>query len=86
MKKTQIGLALFVVFAFGAITAASAFATSPEWLVKGNSFSGTLSSETTGLLTLIKLVSSTNSEVLNKLDCEGTFDGTITSPAGTDEA
>ena len=79
MRKIHIlGLALFAVFAFGATVASSAFAAPGEWLVNGATFNATLNSETRGLLTLIRLVSETNSAILTEIDCEGIFDGTIT--------
>jgi hypothetical protein len=82
MRKIQIlGLALFAVFAFGAISAASALAVS-EWLVEGAALTAPLASETEGLLFLVQLEGGTT--VLNEIDCEGIFDGTI-GPGATDK-
>jgi hypothetical protein len=58
MKKINIlGLALLAVFAFGAIAATSAFATTPEWLVdtKALALGETFHVETTGTLLLADL-------------------------------
>src|SRR5665811_1146856 len=91
MRKTHIvGLSLFAVLACSAFAVASASAESLRWLVNGADFAGTLTAETEGLTELVKLVSATNAETLNTLDCQGIFDGTITNPAigggsGTDE-
>jgi hypothetical protein len=77
MRKIQIlGMALFAVFAFSAVAAASAFAAS-EWEVEGVKLTTTLPAETQGSLSLIKLVSSTNSAILVEVHCEGIFDGTV---------
>src|SRR5450759_4894241 len=77
MRKIQIlGMALFAVFAFGAVAAASAFAAS-EWEVEGVKLTTTLPAETEGSLKLIKLVSTTNREILVEVRCEGIFDGTV---------
>ena len=79
MRKIHIlGLALFAVLAFGVTVASSAFAEPGEWLFNGATFNATLNVETTGLLTLVRLVSETNSAILTEMDCEGIFDGTIT--------
>jgi hypothetical protein len=84
MRKIQIlGLALFAVFAFGAMAASSALAATGEWLVAKVAVTENLPAETEGLLFLIKLISPTNSGVLVKIDCEGIFDGTI-GAAGKD--
>ncbi len=79
MRKIHIlGLALFAVLAFGAVVASSAFAEPGEWLFNGATFSGTLNVESVGLLTLVRLVSETNSAILTEIHCEGILDGTIT--------
>ena len=79
MRKIHIlGLALFAVLAFGATVASSAFAAPGEWLFNGATFNATLNVETTGKLTLVRLVSETNSAVLTEIECGGIFDGTIT--------
>jgi hypothetical protein len=84
MRKIQLlGLALFVVLAFGALAAAAAYA-EPEWLVEKTTFVGSLPAETEGLIVLTKLVSESNSELLNEISCEAIFDGSITS-SKTDE-
>jgi hypothetical protein len=64
------------VLAFSAIAVASASA--DEWLVGGNAFTGALNVETKGLLTLTVLVLGIKGVAL---DCEGTFDGTVTGGA-----
>jgi hypothetical protein len=89
MRKIHLlGLALLAVLALGATMAASAFAAPGEWLINGAAFTGTRNVQTIGLLTLIRLKSSTNTGILNEVDCEGTFDGTVTQSAagvkGTD--
>jgi hypothetical protein len=77
MRKIQIlGMALFAVFAFSAVAAASAFAAS-EWEVGGVKVTEALPAETEGLLSLIKLVSPENSAILVEVLCEGIFDGTV---------
>jgi hypothetical protein len=85
MRKIQlIGLALFAVFAFSAVMAASAFAeTNMLWLVNGNEIltGELLPTETTGLLTLTTLLF--GSPVVS-VHCEGTFDGSV-GPNGEDE-
>ena len=79
MRKIHIlGLTLFAVLAFGATVASSAFAEPGEWLFNGATFNATLNVETTGLLTLVRLVSETNSAILTEIDCEAIIDGTIT--------
>jgi hypothetical protein len=79
MKKFYLlGSALLVVLVFGALAATSAFATS-EWLVLGVAppNNEVLNTESEGLLTLVRLVSKTNSAILNEIDCEAILDGTI---------
>jgi hypothetical protein len=83
MRKIHVlGLVLVAVLAVGATMVSSAFAAPGEWLVGGATFEGTLSVETSGLLILVRLKTSINTEVLNRIDCEGIFDGTITQAAG----
>jgi hypothetical protein len=81
MKKIQIlGLALFAVFAFGAIAAASAFA-APEWLINGAAVTELTSVETKGSLNLTDTKTALGSVTVK---CEGTLDGSV-GPAGGDE-
>jgi len=75
MRKLHIlGLALFAVFAFGALSAVSAFAAEEGemlWLLNGSeSLVGEKAVETTGE---INLIDSTGAEIL----CSGIFDGTV---------
>ena len=85
MKRIPIlGLALFAVFAFGAMTAASALAANGEWLVSRAEVKENLPAETEGLLFLLQHISPTNPAVLTKFDCEAIFAGRIGSAgAGT---
>ena len=79
MRKFYVlGLALFSVFAFGAISAGSAFA-ALEWLVEKAAFAGSLNAETEGTINLVKLSSSLGP--LNTIKCEGILDGVITFPS-----
>jgi hypothetical protein len=83
MKKLYLlGSTLLVVFAFGALAATSAFAVS-EWLVEGVAPANgvALNTETEGLFTRVRLVSKTNSAVLNEIDCEAILDGTSENTA-----
>jgi hypothetical protein len=76
MKKIRmIGLAVFAVVALSAVTAASALA-GPEWLANGAAFAGNKNATTTGSLTLIHL-KGTIFEPEVKIECSGTFDGTV---------
>ena len=78
MRKFQVfGLMLFAVLAFSAVATASAFAEVGEWLVENVKPAEALPAETEGLLIVARLVSSTNSAVLQEVDCEGILDGTI---------
>lgn len=87
MSKIRIlGVALFAVFAFGAISATAAFAES-EWLVEGKPITtaeGALNAETVGELTLIRYSASKSATVLTEVVCSGIFDGTI-GPGATDK-
>jgi len=68
-----LGLALFAVFAFSMVAAASAFA-QDEWLFKGEAFVGELETNTEGELTLIALRAGV---VLNEIVCSGLFTGDV---------
>ncbi len=80
MTKVRIGcFALLAVVAFSAFGASSAMAET-RWLVEGKTFTGTLSAETEGELTMINFASATSSEVLIAIKCSWILDGTITNP------
>jgi hypothetical protein len=86
MKKSHIlGLALFAIFAFGVLTAASAMAAVEfllaEWLVNGAPITETLATDSeSGEIALEETVLGVKTVVL----CSGIFDGTI-GPNGVDE-
>lgn len=67
-----LGLALFAVFAFSVVAAASAFA--DEWLFNGLTFTGELETNTEGTLELLILASST---LVNTIDCSALFVGDV---------
>jgi hypothetical protein len=72
MKKFYVLLlALFAALAFGAVTVTPVFA--KELLVEELSFSGELSGETEGELTLKEYESATSTKVLNEKLCSGFF-------------
>jgi hypothetical protein len=75
-----LGIALFAVFAFSAVTAASAFAVD-EWLFEGLAFAGELATNTEppvgGALTLNVLTLAGTGPV-NTIDCSALFEGTVT--------
>jgi len=77
-----LGLALFAVFAFSMVAAASAFAES-EWLWQGLAIPAgqELLTDTEGLLTL--LVLSLTGVVINTIDCSALFEGDVL-PGGVD--
>lgn len=73
MSKVRIlGIAMFAVFAFSAITAASAFA-ADEFLFEGNVFAGALATNTAGSLTLEATILGIKAVV----DCSGLFEGSV---------
>jgi len=85
-KMTNIkilGLALFAVFAFSAVAAASAFA-ADEWLFNGSPIGAgvELATNTEGSL-VIDVLDETKTILLNEIDCSGLFEGTVGS-AGVD--
>jgi hypothetical protein len=78
MKKSQVlGVVLLALFAFGAITATSAMATTllAEWLVGGTAVTTELATTTTGEL----LLEDTKIPILGKASvlCSGVFDGWV---------
>jgi hypothetical protein len=76
-KMTNIkvlGIALFAVFAFSAVAAASAFA-EDEWLFNNLTFTGELATNTESMLTL-KAFNAAG--LANTIDCSGLFEGTVT--------
>jgi hypothetical protein len=84
MRKFHLfGVALVAVFAFCAVGATAAFA-EQEWVVDGNPVAANevVNSETEGKLVLGTLESA-GGNVLNEIECEGIFDGTLES-AGKD--
>jgi len=79
MSKIRVLLlASLAVFAFGVITASSAFAAA-EWLVGGAAFTGELLVETSGFLLLIHLAGGFL-EPEAVVECTGIFDGFVLSP------
>jgi hypothetical protein len=77
-----LGLALFAVFAFSAVAAASAFAES-EWLWKGSPIPAgqELLTDTEGTLTLDVLNAA--GTLINEIDCSALFEGAVL-PGGID--
>jgi hypothetical protein len=74
MKKIYVvGLALFAVLAFGALSASSAFAET-EWLLNGAPITGEDSVLTIGNLILDVLVGGL---LVVAIECSGDFDGTV---------
>lgn len=85
-KMTNIkilGLALFAVFAFSAVAAASAFA-ADEWLFNGSPIGAgvELATNTEGTLTL-NVLTGNGAVLINEIDCSGLFEGTV-GAAGVD--
>jgi hypothetical protein len=78
-----LGLALFAVFAFSAVMAASSFAVS-EWLFNGAAIGNgvELATNTEGTLTL-DVLDGTGALLINEIDCSGLFEGTV-GAAGVD--
>jgi hypothetical protein len=79
-KMTNIkvlGIALFAVFAFSAVAAASAFA-ADEWLFNGSPIGAgvELATNTEGTLT-IGVLNAAKTEELNTINCSGLFEGTV---------
>jgi hypothetical protein len=80
-KKWQIlFLTALAIFAFSAISAASAFAVNPEWLIDGAAVAATTSVEEPFQLTITDL----GAPGAPAIRCEGAFDGTV-GPEGKDE-
>jgi hypothetical protein len=69
------GFALIAALAFSVIGAASAFATSPEWLVNGAAVTASVKVDSEGTVVLTDL----NAKV--KLECTGTDKGTVGASA-----
>jgi hypothetical protein len=81
MKKIHLmGLAMFAVFAFGAIAASSAFA-EDRWLIDEVGVTTLTSVQTSGELLLIDLKTPIG---VSEVQCSGILDGTV-GPAGEDE-
>jgi hypothetical protein len=81
MKKIHLmGLALFAVFAFGAIAASSAFA-EDRWLIDEVAVATLTSVQTSGVLLLQDLKTPLG---VAHVECSGILDGTV-GPAGEDE-
>jgi hypothetical protein len=76
MNRYSVGLVISAVLVCVALGATSAFAL--EWLVEAATFAGDLPAETVGLLNLITLNSTGG--ILQEIDCNGTFDGSIEQP------
>jgi hypothetical protein len=77
MRKIRIvGFGLFAALALCAFAAGPAFA-ADEWLVGGVGVEAELSTETEGSLVLMKYASASSETVLNEIECNGVFDGTI---------
>jgi hypothetical protein len=82
MKKIHVvGLAMFAVFAFGAIAASSAFA-EDRWLIDEVAVSTLTSVQTSGTLLFTDLKAPIVGE--SGIECSFTLDGTV-GPAGEDE-
>jgi hypothetical protein len=82
MKKIHLmGLAMFAVFAFGAIAASSAFA-EDRWLIDEVGVTTLTSVQTSGKLILTDLKAPLVGEAA--AECSGILDGTV-GPAGEDE-
>jgi hypothetical protein len=81
MKKIHVvGLAMFAVFAFGAIAASSAFA-EDRWLIDEVGVATLTSVQTSGVLLLVDL----NTPIgVSQIECSSILDGTV-GPAGEDE-
>jgi len=80
MRKLQIiGLALFSMLALGSITASSASAAEPSWLVEGVQICAgcELAAEIEGTLKLLQYESRTSTVILTEIECSGIFDGFI---------
>lgn len=73
-KIHRLGLALFAMFAFGAMAAASAFA-ADEWLFNGSPITVELPTNTEGTLTLDVL--NLEGVLVNAINCSGLFEGTV---------
>jgi hypothetical protein len=79
MRKIQIlGLAAIAVFAFSAVIASSASATT--WLVEKTEINKEVASETEGELELLVYENGTGSTVLEAVLCSGIFDGFLVPP------
>ncbi len=85
MKHLRLlGVALFAIFAFGAVSAVTASAVEfllAEWLVSGSPVTSTLLVDTEGELTLSETIPIINVKI--SVLCSGVFDGTI-GPTGED--
>jgi hypothetical protein len=82
MKKIHLmGLAMFAVFAFGAIAASSAFA-EDRWLIDGTGVTTLTSVQTSGTL----ILTDTKAPLVGEAaaECSAILDGTV-GPAGEDE-
>jgi hypothetical protein len=91
MRKFHVLIgALFAVFAIGAVAAASASALTEVWLVEGvNKGTTKVATEAEGKVELVQYtgtVTALPATVLNKISCEGTFDGFAwNEPSALDE-
>jgi hypothetical protein len=69
-------MALFAVFAFGAITASAAFA-EPEWLVEEKALTAPVLAETVGTILLVRWESEALTAIRGEIECSGIFVGQI---------
>jgi hypothetical protein len=75
-KLRVLCMALFAVFAFGAITASAAFA-EPEWLVEEKALIGQTLAEAVGTILLVRWESEALTAVRGEIECSGISVGQI---------